>query len=286
MTMMMSANLVGFVVGIDGLRFFASQLFGTWDGARFVVLAIACMFMGVNLMFEYRYVYFLISAPPACQLIDWDIFREEELRQGIQRRCWFVYQCRQSYTNFSVPMESWTVLASKRSIIKRVCTWHCRISVLRIDKTKKHGASREWYWKKVGLGGGRFATRVSKAVRARSRTPKCFFKFLSTTRFHTREHGWWSIRVIDHRSYGEYSNHFTRLGYTGNKQSETPVPTPYCHQSYIQGSTQQPYWRSSETEPQCWEISNSTLFHCVRGRSGSRKKAIRNMNWQTQSWLE
>jgi hypothetical protein len=65
--MMMAANLVGFVVGTDGVTFLASQLFGTWDGARFMVLAATCLFFGVQLMFEYRYVN---SAPPACQLID------------------------------------------------------------------------------------------------------------------------------------------------------------------------------------------------------------------------
>jgi len=64
--MMMTANLVGFVVGTDGIKFLASRLSGTWDGARFMVLAAISLFMGVQLMFEYR---------------------EEELRQGIQRRC-------------------------------------------------------------------------------------------------------------------------------------------------------------------------------------------------------
>ncbi|KAF9475454.1 MBOAT-domain-containing protein [Pholiota conissans] len=64
--MMMAANLVGFVVGTDGVRFFFSQLFGTWDGIRFMVLCSSCLFVGVQLMFEYR---------------------EEELRQGIVRRC-------------------------------------------------------------------------------------------------------------------------------------------------------------------------------------------------------
>jgi len=64
--MMMIANLVGFVVGTDGVKFLASRLSGTWDGARFMVLAAICLFMGVQLMFEYR---------------------EEELRRGIQRRC-------------------------------------------------------------------------------------------------------------------------------------------------------------------------------------------------------
>jgi D-alanyl-lipoteichoic acid acyltransferase DltB (MBOAT superfamily) len=56
MMMMMTANLIGFVVGTDGFKFLASQLFGTWDGARFMVLAATCMFFGVQLMFEYRYV--------------------------------------------------------------------------------------------------------------------------------------------------------------------------------------------------------------------------------------
>jgi len=64
--MMMTANLVGFVVGTDGIKFLASRLSGTWDGARFMVFAASCLFVGVQLMFEYR---------------------EEELRQGIQRRC-------------------------------------------------------------------------------------------------------------------------------------------------------------------------------------------------------
>ncbi|KIM44491.1 hypothetical protein M413DRAFT_17568 [Hebeloma cylindrosporum] len=64
--MMMAANLVGFVVGTDGVRFFFSQLFGTLEGVRFMVLCFVCLFIGVQLMFEYR---------------------EEELRQGIVRRC-------------------------------------------------------------------------------------------------------------------------------------------------------------------------------------------------------
>jgi len=56
--MMMTANLVGFVVGTDGVAFLASQLFGTWDGARFMVIAATCLFIGVQLMFEYRCVIF------------------------------------------------------------------------------------------------------------------------------------------------------------------------------------------------------------------------------------
>ncbi|KAF8193374.1 glycerol transporter [Pholiota molesta] len=66
MCMMMAANLVGFVMGTDGVRFLVSQLFGTWEGLRFMVPCACVMFIGVQLMFEYR---------------------EEELRQGIVRRC-------------------------------------------------------------------------------------------------------------------------------------------------------------------------------------------------------
>ena len=62
--MMMTANLVGFVVGTDGVTFLASQLFGTWDGARFMVLTTTCLFIGVQLMFEYRYVISLIPHLP------------------------------------------------------------------------------------------------------------------------------------------------------------------------------------------------------------------------------
>ncbi|KAF9450468.1 glycerol transporter [Macrolepiota fuliginosa MF-IS2] len=64
--MMMGANLVGFVIGTDGAQFFVGELFGTGQGLRFLMGAVACLFVGVQLMFEYR---------------------EEEHRQGIQRRC-------------------------------------------------------------------------------------------------------------------------------------------------------------------------------------------------------
>ena len=84
--MMMTANLVGFVVGTDGVAFLASQLFGIWSGARFMFFAATCLFVGVQLMFEYRYVIssFRTARVSTNQL---RCFREEELRQGIQRRC-------------------------------------------------------------------------------------------------------------------------------------------------------------------------------------------------------
>ncbi|EAU84610.2 glycerol transporter [Coprinopsis cinerea okayama7 len=64
--MMMAANLIGFVIGTNGIKFFVSQLFGTFEGLRFLVFACAILFVGVQLMFEYR---------------------EEEMRNGIYRRC-------------------------------------------------------------------------------------------------------------------------------------------------------------------------------------------------------
>ncbi|EIW83800.1 MBOAT-domain-containing protein [Coniophora puteana RWD-64-598 SS2] len=63
--MMISANLVGFVIGTDGMLYMVSEVFGTWSGLRFLVSACACIFIGVQLMFEYR---------------------EEEKRRGIYRR--------------------------------------------------------------------------------------------------------------------------------------------------------------------------------------------------------
>lgn len=64
--MMMAANLVGFVVGVEGVSFFAKQLFGTVEGVRFLVGVVFCLFVGAQLMFEYR---------------------EEEMRRGVFRRC-------------------------------------------------------------------------------------------------------------------------------------------------------------------------------------------------------
>ncbi|PBK82841.1 MBOAT-domain-containing protein [Armillaria gallica] len=64
--MMMAANLVGFVIGTDGVRYFVKQLVGTKEGLQFLVCAVAGMFIGVQVMFEYR---------------------EEEKRRGIYRRC-------------------------------------------------------------------------------------------------------------------------------------------------------------------------------------------------------
>ncbi|KAH9930065.1 MBOAT-domain-containing protein [Fomitopsis serialis] len=64
--MMMAANLVGFVIGTDGVSYMLQQLLGTTEGVQFLLFACACLFIGAQVMFEYR---------------------EEELRQGIVRRC-------------------------------------------------------------------------------------------------------------------------------------------------------------------------------------------------------
>ncbi|KAG1737067.1 MBOAT, membrane-bound O-acyltransferase family-domain-containing protein [Suillus paluster] len=63
---MVSANLVGFVVGMDGMMHMASQIVGTWQGFRFLIGASCTIFVGVQFMFEYR---------------------EEEMRRGVYRRC-------------------------------------------------------------------------------------------------------------------------------------------------------------------------------------------------------
>lgn len=74
--MMMTANLVGFVVGTDGVLYMANQIIASAEGNnisillrvslhtknhvsgfRFLIAACCCLFVGVQLMFEYRYVW-------------------------------------------------------------------------------------------------------------------------------------------------------------------------------------------------------------------------------------
>lgn len=64
--MMMTANLVGFAIGTDGMAYMWQQLLADWDGILFMFSACAVLFVGVQVMFEYR---------------------EEELRRGIDRKC-------------------------------------------------------------------------------------------------------------------------------------------------------------------------------------------------------
>jgi len=64
--MMMAANLVGFAVGIDGLKGLAQGIIGSWQGAVFMLAACGALFVGVQVMFEHR---------------------EEEKRHGIRMKC-------------------------------------------------------------------------------------------------------------------------------------------------------------------------------------------------------
>jgi len=64
--LMMGANLIGFVLGMDGAQYLAHEVVSNWGGIRFLLIACSCLFVGVQVMFEYR---------------------EEELRRGIRRRC-------------------------------------------------------------------------------------------------------------------------------------------------------------------------------------------------------
>lgn len=64
--MMMTANLVGFVVGLDGVKELWQSIVRDWNGILTLAVACGCLFVGVQVMFEYR---------------------EEEHRRGIFRRC-------------------------------------------------------------------------------------------------------------------------------------------------------------------------------------------------------
>lgn len=64
--MMMTANLVGFVVGLDGVSELWASIVRDWSGITTLLGVCACLFVGVQVMFEYR---------------------EEERRRGIMRRC-------------------------------------------------------------------------------------------------------------------------------------------------------------------------------------------------------
>ncbi|WVF65389.1 hypothetical protein IAT40_000116 [Kwoniella sp. CBS 6097] len=64
--LMMSANLVGFVLGLEGMRHLITELSSTLSGWVFMTFACGCLFVAVQVMFEYR---------------------EEERRKGIDRRC-------------------------------------------------------------------------------------------------------------------------------------------------------------------------------------------------------
>ncbi|KAI9376601.1 MBOAT, membrane-bound O-acyltransferase family-domain-containing protein [Aspergillus egyptiacus] len=64
--MMMIANLVGFALGVDGVKDLLSELLGSYAGLVYLVSACCALFVGVQVMFE---------------------IREEELRAGIRMKC-------------------------------------------------------------------------------------------------------------------------------------------------------------------------------------------------------
>jgi protein-cysteine N-palmitoyltransferase HHAT len=52
--MMIAANLVGFALGLDGLKGLVSAIFGSWQGAAFMLAACGALFVGVHVMLEVR----------------------------------------------------------------------------------------------------------------------------------------------------------------------------------------------------------------------------------------
>ncbi|GAA5800988.1 hypothetical protein HPULCUR_006428 [Helicostylum pulchrum] len=52
--MMMVANLVGFAVGLDGVKEMLTKIFGTADGLSFLGTVTVCLFIAVQIMFEIR----------------------------------------------------------------------------------------------------------------------------------------------------------------------------------------------------------------------------------------
>jgi len=64
--MMMAANLVGFAIGLDGLKEMVIGIVGSWAGIWFFIAACGVCFVGFQVDFEHR---------------------EEEKRQGYDMKC-------------------------------------------------------------------------------------------------------------------------------------------------------------------------------------------------------
>lgn len=64
--MLMTANLVGFALGLDGLSALLQGIFGSWGGWLFLGTSCVALFTGVQVMFEWR---------------------EDEKRRGIKMKC-------------------------------------------------------------------------------------------------------------------------------------------------------------------------------------------------------
>ncbi|GAA95653.1 hypothetical protein E5Q_02307 [Mixia osmundae IAM 14324] len=97
--MMMTANLIGFAIGVDGIKYLGSQVFGTFSGrsstcssarllnrfAGYKFLALACiaLYSATHLMFEYRRV----PVDMNWSKLTSQFCRAEEVRRGIVRKC-------------------------------------------------------------------------------------------------------------------------------------------------------------------------------------------------------
>ncbi|KAI8719677.1 hypothetical protein NCS52_00749000 [Fusarium sp. LHS14.1] len=64
--MMISANLVGFAVGVEGLQSIIQSILHDWSGLLFLLTACSCLFVGIQIMFE---------------------IRESEMRRGVLLKC-------------------------------------------------------------------------------------------------------------------------------------------------------------------------------------------------------
>lgn len=64
--LLMLANLVGFALGVDGLKGLVSGIMGSWQGLAFFWTACGALFVGVQVMFEVR---------------------EAEARRGVRMKC-------------------------------------------------------------------------------------------------------------------------------------------------------------------------------------------------------
>lgn len=66
--MMITANTVGFVLGVDNTVAFLKQVFGTLPGFVFLVVAIVVLSSAAHVMFEYRCVVRSTGPSPAALL--------------------------------------------------------------------------------------------------------------------------------------------------------------------------------------------------------------------------
>jgi D-alanyl-lipoteichoic acid acyltransferase DltB (MBOAT superfamily) len=64
--LLMTANLVGFVLDVDGVKHLLTELTGSYSGWMFLVFSCICLYIAIQVMFEYR---------------------QEEVRRGIDRKC-------------------------------------------------------------------------------------------------------------------------------------------------------------------------------------------------------